>query len=323
MGLCRRSHSRTTIAGMRKKAWTAAVLAAAALALCGGAYYRESAAARFARLVWTRDSCCTLAATWRAIEANDRLWDRIGEITDDITLVESSPDGLDLIESGTHRFWIPRGNRAGVAEMLSEQEADVYGANMGVRRGDVVLDCGANVGVFTRHALDEGAVLVVAIELSPDNIACLRRNFAAEIQAGRVIVYPKGVWDKDDELQLRTMPLTGGNSVALRFPGSSAGPRVPLTTIDKLTAELGLKRVDFIKMDIEGAERHALVGARETVARFHPRMAISMEHQPDDATAIPAVVKKLWPRAKTECGPCTWIHTALVNRVAPEELYVR
>ena len=138
-----------------------------------------------------------------------------------------------------------------------------------------------------------------------------------------MIVYPKGVWDKDDVLQLRTQVLSGGDSVALRFPGSSEGARVPLTTIDKLTAELRLDRVDFIKMDIEGAERRALAGAVQTVARFHPRLAISMEHQSDDAEAIPALVARLWPGSRAECGPCTWIHTAFINRVAPEELYVR
>jgi FkbM family methyltransferase len=308
---------------MSKKLLVGAGFAAAALVALAFMRYRESKPARFARLVWTRDSRCSLAAAWGALGANQRLWSRIDDIAGDIELVETSPDGFELISSGERRFWIPRGNRTGVAEMLGEQEMDVYGAGWGVRHGDVVLDCGANVGVFTRHALDRGARLVVAIELAPENTACLRRTFAAEIQAGRVIVYPKGVWDKDDVLQLRTSALSGGDSVALRFPGSTDGPRVSLTTIDKLAAELRLDRVDFIKMDIEGAERRALAGAAQTVARFHPRLAISMEHQPDDAEAIPALVSRLWPGSQAECGPCTWIHTALVNRIAPEELYVR
>ena len=308
---------------MNKKLVVGAGFAVAAVMALAGVHYRESKPARFARLAWTRDSHCSLAATWRALGANQRLWDRIDEIAGDTELVETSPDGFELVSAGERRFWVPRGSGAGIAEMLGEQEMDVYGAGWGVRPGDVVLDFGANVGVFTRHALERGAKLVVAIELAPENIACLRRNFATAIQAGRVIVYPKGVWDKDDVLQLRTQVLSGGDSVALRFPGSSEGARVPLTTIDKLTAELRLDRVDFIKMDIEGAERRALAGAVQTVARFHPRLAISMEHQSDDAEAIPALVARLWHGSRAECGPCTWIHTAFINRVAPEELYVR
>jgi FkbM family methyltransferase len=64
------------------------------------------------------------------------------------------------------------------------------------------------------------------------------------------------------------------------------GPVVPLTTIDKLVDELRLPSVDFVKMDIEGAEMQALKGAVATVRRFHPRMAISVEHRPSDPDRI-------------------------------------
>ena len=77
---------------------------------------------------------------------------------------------------------------------LAEQKRNIYGT--GIRRGDIVLDAGANVGVFTRKALWAGASKVIAIEPAPENLECLRRNFAAEIADGRVVVYPKGVWDK-------------------------------------------------------------------------------------------------------------------------------
>jgi FkbM family methyltransferase len=258
------------------------------------------------------------------VDANRRLWERIGEIADDSRVLETDPAGFELVEAEGNKFWIPRRNRLALAEMIGEQETDVYGTTgRGARQGDIVLDCGANVGVYTRHALDAGARLVVAIEPAPENLHCLNRNFAEEIRARRVIVYPKGVWDKDDTLTLNTYgDESGGDSVALKFAGSRKGPTVPLTTIDKLVQELHLERVDFIKMDIEGAERQALAGAQQTVEKFQPRLAISMEHQPDDASAIPALIGRLWPARQVECGRCTWVHTALVNRVQPEEAYV-
>jgi hypothetical protein len=55
---------------------------------------------------------------------------------------------------------------------------------------------------------------------------------------------------------------------------------------------LGLDRVDFVKMDIEGAERHALAGASEMIARHRPRMAICVYHLSDDPQVIPAAVLK-------------------------------
>jgi len=116
---------------------------------------------------------------------------------------------------------------------LAEQEEEVYGHGV-LHPGDVVLDCGANVGVYTRVALAKGARIVVAIDLAPEPIQCLRRNFESEIREGRVIVYPKGVWDKEATLRLHASAkiASAGDSVVMDRGG--LGPEVPLTTIDKL-----------------------------------------------------------------------------------------
>jgi FkbM family methyltransferase len=182
----------------------------------------------------------------------------------------------------------------------------------------VVLDCGANVGVYTRHALKRGSKLVVAIDPAPTAVRCLRRNFPAEIAAGRVIVYPKGVWNKNDVLELTTNAAlaSAANSVAINR--GAHGPVVPLTTIDALVDDLKLDRVDFIKMDIEGAEGPALQGGRETIARFKPRMAISLEHYPSDLEDLTNTVHRLWPRLTTEYGPCTEVF----ERIQPLVMFV-
>jgi hypothetical protein len=76
--------------------------------------------------------------------------------------------------------------------------------------------------------------------------------------------------------------------------------KVPLTTIDLLVDELHLPKVDYIKMDIEGAEKWALRGGAQTIKKFRPRMALSTEHLPDDAVAIPKTVKTIWPEYAIE-----------------------
>jgi FkbM family methyltransferase len=280
---------------------------------------------RVVRLAFTRDHRCSIGDARRSVEAFGDRWDRIYEISDTLHIVQSDPAGFELAATPKQRYWIPRQNRLALAEVMAEEEEDVYAdRGWGARAGDTVLDCGANVGVYTRRALDAGARLVVAIEPAPENVECLRRNFQEEIRAGRVIVYPKGVWDKDDVLVLRVLPgQSGSGSVAMDRPGANEAVRVPLTTIDELAQELHLERVDFIKMDIEGAERKALAGARRTVERFQTRMAISLEHRKDDPDAITAEINRLWPRMKTECGPCVWVKTEYVNRVAPEVLFAR
>jgi FkbM family methyltransferase len=236
-------------------------------------------------------------------------------------LATKDPAGYHLWETPKGRFWIPAGSDYVLPFNLAEQERKIYGTGeRAVHSGDIVLDCGANVGVYTREALAAGARQVVAIELAPENLECLRRNFSSEVAAGRVIIYPKGVWDKDDTLTLNVDPgNSAADSVVMHPEKAVAGPQVPLTTIDKLVDELKLARVDYIKMDIEGAERNALEGARRTLERYHPRMALSAYHRADDPAVIPAAVRAAWPGYRMECGPCADAGTF----VRPDVLYFR
>lgn len=228
-------------------------------------------------------------------------------------------DRLELWDTPYGQFWTPLGSEFILPFNLAEQETKIYGTgNRAVRPGDIVLDCGANVGVYTREALADGAATVVAIEPAPDNIECLRRTFAKEIESGKVILYPKGVWDKDDFLEFRVDPKNqAADSFVIKREGAQVVARLPLTTIDKMVDELKLPRVDYIKMDIEGAEVKALIGARNTLAKYHPRMALSTYHQYDHPVEVPRAARQAWPGYRTECGPCN----AEGFRVRPDVLY--
>jgi FkbM family methyltransferase len=275
-------------------------------------------ASRFPQLASHRDSRCTLADSWNhAIEPEAGA--EQARFRASCKAIRSEA-GLDLVDTPLGPFWLPARDLPALAEMLEEQHRDVYGVDSGgVRPGDVVLDCGANIGVFTRRALQAGAGVVVAIEPAPENLVCLRRNFSQEIGEGKVIVYPKGVWDKDEELQLTTSPDLASTADSVALNRGASGPRISLTTIDEMVAELKLPRVDSIKMDIEGAEGKALVGGRQTIARYHPRMSISLEHRPDDPQTIPAAMRQLWPDRSIECGPCR----NEFGHIQPEVAFVR
>jgi FkbM family methyltransferase len=266
-----------------------------------------------------RGSVCTLGlavGSTKDLDRQVRLKDKILEAS---RLVEKDPAGFNLWETPKGRYWVPKGSDYALAWNLAEQERNIYGTgDLGVRDGDVVLDCGANVGVYTREALSAGARLVVAIELAPENLECLRRNFVEEVRAGSVVIYPKGVWHQDDVLTLYVdSENAAADSVVLRPKTSREGPKVPLTTIDKLVGELKLDRVDFIKTDIEGAEQNALAGAKETLGKHRPRLAISAYHRPDDPEKIPELVRAGWPGYRMQCGPCADVLTS----VRPDVLY--
>jgi len=255
-----------------------------------------------------RSPHCSFVRAVRAVAHERGLIQTKDRILAASRLVETDAQRFRRWRTPYGDFWIPPGQDYGLPFNLAEQAHAIYGTpGQAFGGGDVVLDCGANVGVFARTALAAGARLVVAIEPAPENLECLRRNLAAEMAAGRVIIYPKGVWDEETELSLQVSPANpAADSFVLRPEGSEPAGAVPVTTIDKMVEELALSRVDFIKMDIEGAERRALAGARQTLRRFRPRLAVSSYHLPDDPAAIPAVIHAAWEGYRQECGPCVY-----------------
>jgi FkbM family methyltransferase len=220
-------------------------------------------------------------------------------------LERDAANGLELWDTPLGRYWVPRADPSFFYLILVEEQRGIYGTpgRLGVHQGDVVLDCGAHVGTFTRQALNAGARQVIAIEPFSKNLVCLRRNFETEIAQGRVVIFEKGVWDHEDVLDFAESSdaSTMGSVIFARGPKMT---RIPVTTIDKLVTELKLTRVDFIKMDIEGAERNALMGASQTISGYRPRMALCTYHRADDPEKIISLVRGFWPDFRLECVAC-------------------
>jgi hypothetical protein len=66
-----------------------------------------------------------------------------------------------------------------------------------------------------------------------------------------------------------------------------------VTSIDATVKELGLDRVDVIKLDVEGAELEALKGARNTIKQYKPKLQISIYHKLEDIWTLPQYIKSL------------------------------
>ena len=291
------------------------------LVLAGVVLGAYAAWPRFRYATWVlagRSPVCPFsgAIRWRDEEQEMRMAkDRILHAS----RLVSQENGLELWDTPKGKFWIPKGNRYVLPFNLAEMESHIYGtAPHFVRAGDIVLDCGASDGDFTREALQAGAKLVVSIEVSPAAVECLRRNLAQSIADRHVIVYPKGVWNSEGTLRLNVSDSNfAANSVVLQPDGSHRDVEAPLTTIDKIVSELGLPRVDFIKMDVEGAEVNALAGGRATITKFKPRLSIATEHKFDDEVTIPNAVNRLRRDYKMTCGPCS----SSGGRIRPDVLY--
>lgn len=65
---------------------------------------------------------------------------------------------------------------------------------------------------------------------------------------------------------------------------------VPVTTIDDFVKHNHLKSIDFIKADIEGAERFMLIGATETLKKYAPKLSICTYHLADDKEILEKII---------------------------------
>jgi FkbM family methyltransferase len=138
--------------------------------------------------------------------------------------------------------------------------------------------------------LSYGARLVVAVEPDPVNAVCFGRTFASEIADRRVRLVEAAAWHSPGSLKFELGDASQTGRVASARSGQAVMVRA--VTLDDMVDELKLSRVNFIKMDIEGAERHALAGARRLLAAHKPRLAIYIYHAPDDPDVVPRVVRE-------------------------------
>lgn len=80
------------------------------------------------------------------------------------------------------------------------------------------------------------------------------------------------------------------SSPGSRVESTSTDRSIPSVTIDSFVSREKCQKIDFIKMDIEGSEVPALIGARETITRCKPKLAISVYHKWDDLRVIPMLI---------------------------------
>ena len=257
-------------------------------------------------------------STWQAVQ-DAALQVRQGKLEKAIranTRLIRAENGYKLWSTPSGEFWVPDTSDEIIEVLLAMQERKIYGdaESGGVRAGDIVLDGGAYVGTYVRAALDAGAAKVVAIEPSREAVECLRRNFVREVASGRVIIYPKGIWDEEKRLVFYSNGNGGAaDSFLAHGPESKIIADIPVTTVDKIVAELALPRVDVIKADIKGAGTRMVTGAVNTIRAFHPRIVVSVEEAPEDPTSIKAAVMQIAPDYRFRCGPCQFADDEIRN----------
>ena len=145
----------------------------------------------------------------------------------------------------------------------------------------VCLDIGANIGVMSlamASAASNGHVY--AFEPSPTNYSNLCKNVSLNA-VSNITPIPVGVGDHEGVVEFNYVPHVAGCSF-ISTTGVREGiqEQAQIVMIDSVVSEKGISRVDFIKLDVEGAERQALIGSLDTLKRFRPAMIMEFNPVP-------------------------------------------
>ena len=162
------------------------------------------------------------------------------------------------------------------------------------RSGDTVMDLGGCWGdtalYFANCVGNDGKVF--SFEFIPSNISIFKQNLALNPILQRVVnLIDRPVWHESD-LEVFYTDLGPGSWVSFDRPEAFDG-RVETISIDDAVQQNDINKVDFIKMDIEGAEPEALKGAVRTIEKFRPKLAISIYHNLSHFSQIPSFIDSL------------------------------
>ena len=161
-----------------------------------------------------------------------------------------------------------------------------------VNKNDVVFDCGANLGLFSAVAAAKGAQ-VFAFEPDPD----VRKKYLNKTAQwnGGIRVCGCALGNRIGEAVFQDSGDAGLTAGRLQKDGNPKGIVVKIQTIDNFVEKNHISNLDFIKADIEGAERDMLRGAVETIRKYRPKLSVCTYHLPDDREVLEKIVKEAYP----------------------------
>lgn len=151
------------------------------------------------------------------------------------------------------------------------------------------VDCGAYTGDTIEDAmgfLGDRIERIIAFEPDPDNMVKLKEQVKKlGIPEENLKLLQKGSYDKAAVLNF------SASSDMISAISESGNMTIETDSIDNAAADMG--EISFIKMDIEGSELNSLLGAADTIRKYHPVLAICAYHKPMDLFELPEAIRKI------------------------------
>lgn len=156
---------------------------------------------------------------------------------------------------------------------------DYYQHFYKVKRDDIVIDAGANCGhlsiFFSKLVGEKGKIF--AFEPDKFNIERIAKNSKLnEDLKDNIIIEDLLLWNKNELIDFYEAGTVGSSAVWI--PDNQHMVKKQAVTIDNWVKSNAIQKLNFIKMDIEGAEIEALEGCIETIKNLKPNFAIASYH---------------------------------------------
>lgn len=164
--------------------------------------------------------------------------------------------------------------------------------------GEIFIDCGAfdgdSVRKFKKLMKKKNVKSYKCVCFEPDE-----RNFAALRQNHQdAVCYKAGVWNKAGELFFRIGHGDDNNIVSENDRDKYLENEIITIPVQSIDETKECSNATYIKMDIEGAEQMAILGAKNTILSNKPKLGISIYHSDEDMIKIPLMIHELVPEYK-------------------------
>lgn len=154
--------------------------------------------------------------------------------------------------------------------------------------GDIVIDAGACEGFFIDYALKKGAQKVIAIEPLKILADCLKKSYDINVQNKSVEILSYALSNTRGIDYIKT----DCEYICEAKIDKNGRELCKTITIDDSVYICQLNSVDFIKMDIEGSEILAIMGAKKTIIKFKPKLSIAVYHGYENAKIIKELLEE-------------------------------
>jgi FkbM family methyltransferase len=241
---------------------------------------------------------------WAQLKSLENLSDTSDAINPNFLHVSLHKINLSSINYPIQFYFTPGGILADF--VIKQYEYNKNGTIIKTEKGDYVIDgggCWADTALYFANEVGRDGK-VFSFEFIPNNIKIFETNTSLNQELKETIELIKNPLWKDSNTKLYFKDFGPGSKVSM-VPSEDLEGECDTACIDDLVGRKGLKKIDFIKMDIEGAEMNALKGALVTIKKFRPKLAIALYHSAEDFERIPLLIKEMVPEYKFYFSHCS------------------